>query len=177
MLFHNFGDDFWNSRNPYAARKAPFLLREYGGSVSGPLSRRASFTLDVERHAIDNGAIINASIIDPQTLAIIDPYTQVFRVPQRRVIVTPRVDYQLNAQNTLTVRYSFTRANIADADIGSFNLVSQGYGIGIRSQMLQATETMVIGASAVNETRFQFSRVANTFTPNTTGAAIQRCHR
>jgi hypothetical protein len=173
MLFHNFGDDFWNSRNPYAAKKAPFLLREYGGSVSGPLSRRASFTLDVERHAIDNGAIINGSIIDSQTLAIIDPYTQVFRVPQRRVIVTPRADYQLNAQNTLTVRYSFTRANIADADIGSFNLASQGYGISIRNQMLQATETMVIGASAVNETRFQFSRIANAMTPNTTGAAIQ----
>jgi hypothetical protein len=172
-LFHNFSDDFWNSRNPYAAQKAPFLLREYGGSFSGPLSRRASVTLDVERHAIDNGAIINGSILDSQTLAIIDPFTQVFRVPQRRVIVTPRADYQLNAQNTLTVRYSFTRANIADADIGSFNLVSQGYGIGIRTQTLQATETMVIGASAVNETRFQYFRAANTMTPNTAGPAIQ----
>jgi carboxypeptidase family protein len=172
-LFHNFSDDFWNSRNPYAAQKAPFLLREYGGNVSGPLGKRASFTLDIERAAIDNGAIINGSIVDSQTLAIIDPYTQVFRVPQRRVIVTPRADYQLNAQNTLTVRYSFMRANIADADIGSFNLVSEGYGIGIRSQTLQATETMVIGSSAVNETRFQYFRVANVMTPNTAGAAIQ----
>jgi hypothetical protein len=109
--------------------------------------------LDVERHAIDNGAIINGSIIDSQTLAIIDSYTQVFRVQQRRVIVTPRADYQLNAQNTLTLRCTFIRANIANADIGSFNLVSQGYDIQAKSQMLQATETMVIGASAVNETR------------------------
>jgi hypothetical protein len=35
--YYNFADDFWNSRNPYAARKAPFLLKEYGGSLSGPL--------------------------------------------------------------------------------------------------------------------------------------------
>jgi len=173
--FYNFGDDFWNSRNPYAAEKAPFLLKEYGGNIGGPLSRRASFTLEVERHAIDNGAIINGSTLDLGTLAIINPYTQVFRVPQRRVIVTPRADYQLNAQNSLTVRYTFTRADIADGGIGSFNLVSEGYDIQIRSQMLQATETMVIGASAVNETRFQYFRVANTFTPNTAGAdaAIQ----
>ena len=125
-LFYNFGDDFWNSRNPYAAKKAPFLLKEYGGSIGGPLSKHASFTLDVERTAIDNGAIINGSTLDPQTLAIIDPYTQVFRVPQRRIVVTPRADYQLNSQNTLTVRYIAGWANIADADIGSFNLVSEG---------------------------------------------------
>jgi hypothetical protein len=153
----SFGDDFWNSRNPYAATKAPFLLKEYGGAVSGPLSRHASFTLDVERTTIDNGAIINGSTLDSQTLAIIDPSTQVFRVPQRRLVVTPRADYQLNSHNTLTVRYVAGWANIADADIGSFNLVSQGYDIRTRSGLLQATETMVIGASAVNESGFSIS--------------------
>ena len=34
--FYNFGDDFWNSRNPYAAEKAPFLLGEAGGNLAGP---------------------------------------------------------------------------------------------------------------------------------------------
>jgi hypothetical protein len=103
--FYNFGDDFWNSRNPYAAEKAPFLLGEAGGNLAGPPSKRASFTMDFQRHSIDNGAIINGSTVEPQTFAIVDPYTQVFRVPQRRIIVTPRIDYQLNPKNTLTVRY------------------------------------------------------------------------
>lgn len=98
---------------------------------------------------------------------------QVFRVPQRRIVVTPRADYQLNSQNTLTVRYIAGWANIADADIGSFNLVSQGYDIRTRSGLLQATETMVIGTSAVNETRSQYSHVANGLMPNSTGPAIQ----
>src|SRR5437667_356090 len=44
--FFNIGSDFWNSRNPYAQQKAPFLLREVGGNVSGPMSKRASFFLD-----------------------------------------------------------------------------------------------------------------------------------
>ena len=43
----------WNSRNPYAARKAPFLLKEYGGSLEGPLSKSASFFFIVDRAAID----------------------------------------------------------------------------------------------------------------------------
>src|SRR5208282_930128 len=56
--FFNLGDDVWNSRNPYAEQKAPFLLEEYGGNVSGPLNSRTSFFLDVRRDVVDNGSII-----------------------------------------------------------------------------------------------------------------------
>src|SRR5947209_6392781 len=41
--FYNFGDSFWNSRNPYASQKAPFLLKEYGVNLSGSINRKASF--------------------------------------------------------------------------------------------------------------------------------------
>ena len=49
----------------------------------------------------------------------------------------------------------------------------RGYDIRTRSGLLQATETMVIGTGAVNETRFQYFHVANSMTPNSTGPAIQ----
>ncbi len=67
--FYNFGDDIFNSRNPYAQQKAPFLLQEYGVTLSGPISKRASFFLDVERRAIDNGSVIDAVTLDPATFA------------------------------------------------------------------------------------------------------------
>src|SRR5713101_5748811 len=57
---YNYMGDFWNSRNPYAAQKAPLRLNEFRGNLSGALNRRASFTLDVSREAIDNGSIVNA---------------------------------------------------------------------------------------------------------------------
>src|SRR6266566_7239873 len=98
----NFGNDFWNSRNPYAQQKAPFLLREYRGNLSGPMGKRGSFFLDLRRDAVDNGAIINGTTLDPVTLDIINPFTQVFRIPQRRWSINPRTDYQLSANNTLT---------------------------------------------------------------------------
>src|SRR5436190_15796655 len=44
--FFNVGSDVWNSRNPFAGQKAPFLLRELGGNVSGPIGKRASFLFD-----------------------------------------------------------------------------------------------------------------------------------
>ena len=170
--FYNFGDSFWNSRDPFAQRKAPFVLKEYGGNVSGPFGRRASFFLDVQRHSIDNGDIINAIILDPATLGIIDPFTDVFRTPQRRVIVSPRVDYQLNTNNTLLFRYGFTRADIRDAGIGGLNLVSRGDHVHSLFHTAQITETAVIGTT-INETRFQFFRVDESTIANSNTPALQ----
>jgi hypothetical protein len=154
--FFNFGDDVFNSRNPYAQEKAPFLLKEYGGTLSGSLSKRASFFLDVERREIDNGSVIDAITLTPQTLAIVNPYTDVLLAPQRRVRVSPRVDYQLNQNNTLMFRYGFTRNDVQDQGIGNFNLPSRGYYTLDQDHTVQITETAVLGPSTVNETRFQF---------------------
>src|SRR5438105_7381554 len=162
-VYLNFADQFWNTRNPYAAQKAPFLLKEYGGSVSGAINKRASFFLEVRRDEVDNGSIINAITLDPQTLTIINPFTDVFRTRQRRFGINPRIDYQLNSKNTLTVRYGFTRADIEGAGIGGFNLVSRGTHPENTNHTLQITETAVLGKNIINETRFQFFR---TYGPN-----------
>ena len=37
--YYNFANQFWNSRNPYAAQKAPFMLHEYGGNLTGPINK------------------------------------------------------------------------------------------------------------------------------------------
>jgi hypothetical protein len=162
-VYFNFADQFWNTRNPYAQQKAPFLLKEYGGSMSGAINKRASFFLDVRRDEVDNGSVINAVTLDPQTLVIIDPFTEVFRTRQRRFGTNPRVDYQINPKNTLTIRYGFTTADIQGAGIGGFNLVSRGTHPENKNHTLQVTETAVLGMSTINETRFQFFR---TYGPN-----------
>ena len=158
--YYNFGDDVWNSRNPYAAQKAPFLLKEYGGSLQGPLSRVASFFLTVNRASIDNGAIINGTTLDPNTLSIINPYTQVFRIPQRRIRVSPRVDYQLTPIDTLSIRYAFSDADIEHSGVGGFNLVPTGIHNHGTDHTAQIANTVVLGANALNETRFQSYRAS-----------------
>ena len=156
--YYNFGDSVWNSRNPYAAEKAPFLLKEYGGSLEGPFSKSASFFLTVDRAAIDNGAIINGTTLDPNTLTVINPYTQVFRIPQRRIRVSPRIDYQLTPHDTLSVRYQISDADIQHSGVGGFNLVSTAIHNHGTDQTVQLSNTLVLGANALNETRFQFYR-------------------
>jgi len=171
LTFFNIGDSVWNSRDPYAQAKAPFLLREYGGNVGGPLNRELAYFLDVEGAAIDNGAIINGVIVDP-TLAI-TPFNSVFTVPQRRIIVSPRLDYKLNANHTLSFVYRVEQANIRDSGVGSLNLASLSNHVHFLSHTFQASETAAIGDHVVNEARFQFFRIGSSTLPNTPGYELQ----
>lgn len=172
LAYFNFGDSVWNSRDPYTQRKAPFLLREYGGDVGGPLHRKLAFFLNVDGAAIDNGANIDTVTLNPQTFAI-TPFTDVFTVPQRRIIVTPRLDYQLNPNHTVSFRYRVEDSNITDSGIGSLNLVSLSNRVHYFSNTLQASETASLGTDTVNEARIQFYRIASSTLPNTPGAEIQ----
>jgi hypothetical protein len=156
---YNVGSDVWNSRNPYSSQKAPFLLQEFEGNVGGPINKRSSFTVEYQRNMVDNGSITNAVTLDPRTLAS-GPFFAVLKTPQRFTRLNPRVDYQLNSNNTLMFVYEFRRSDIRDAGIGGFDLSSRGYHTQYTDQTVQVTETAVLGTS-VNETRFQYYRSAN----------------
>jgi len=167
---YNLGTDWWNSRNPYAAVKAPFLLQETENSFSGPLGKRASFTLDVERQAVDNGSVSNGVVLDDNLNPV--PFSSVLKTPQRHWLVGPHVDYRLDDNNTLTMRYLYTRAAIMDAGIGSFDLISRGSDVLTTFHTGQIGETSVHG-TLVNEVRFQFFQRDNGTTANLIAPEIQ----
>jgi len=169
--YYNFQNQALNSRNPYAAQKAPFRLYEYGGNITGPINNRSSFFLDVRRDDIDNGSIVNAIVLDPQTLAVTS-FTDTPVTPQKRFGFNPRIDYQINQKHTLVARYAFTHSDIQDAGIGGFNLRSRGIELVNTSHTLQLTETVVINTTTINETRFQASHYVNETVPNTSDAAL-----
>jgi hypothetical protein len=170
--FFNIGDSVWNSRDPYAQQKAPFLLREYGGNVGGPLNHALSYFFDVEGAAIDNGAIINGFIVNAPDFTI-TPFTSVFTVPQRRIILSPRLDYSLSAENKFAFLYRVEEANIRDAGVGSFNLESLSNHVHFLSHTFQASETASIGQDFLNQARFQFFRIGSSTLPNTPGLETQ----
>ena len=76
-------------------------------------------------------------------------------VPSRRTSFSPRVDYQINQNNTLVARYSYSR-NQRIGGVGGFNLPELQYDIENSEHNFQITETAIINKTIVNETRFQF---------------------
>ena len=154
--YYGTSDGIWNSRNPFLNENPPFRTQLFGGNISGPLGSKASFFLDVDRRTIDDNGIINAQVLDPVTLApsLNQSY---YPTPQRRTTVSPRVDYRLGANHTLSFRYSYLD-NDRLSGVGAFNLPGSGYEQNSTEQLVQVAETSVLSPSVLNETRFQYAR-------------------
>ena len=128
--------------------------------------------MNFDKRAIDNGEVVNASTLTPQTLAIVSPFTEVAVSPLRRLYVGARIDYQLNSKNTLTVNYEPNLNTSRDAGIGNFTLPTQSYRTSLMEHSIKVIETMLIGTSTVNETRFQFRHQNSAQTPDSNDPSI-----
>ena len=153
--FINFNDESLNSRNPFSANRASSQSRFYGGNISGPIQQnKSSFFLDISNRQVDNTGVVNALILD-SALNII-PFNQEFTLPNRRFSISPRLDYQINERNTLVARYSFTRFSFDNQGIGDLSLPTRGSASTNTENEIRLTETMIINAKTINETRFSY---------------------
>lgn len=155
-LHFGFSDSSLNSRNPFSPTRAPFQSKLWGGRLSGPLSKKASFSVDIEGRNVEENAIINATILDTQLLPT--PFRQTVITPQRRFNINNRVDYALNEKNTLVVRYGFSPTMADNRGVGDFSLPTRAFNTNDTDHTVQITETAVLSARSINETRFQFLR-------------------
>lgn len=155
QAFMNFNDESLNSRNPFALNRASSQTRFFGGNISGPVKKgKSSFFLDINNRQVDNGALINATVLDP-TFNII-PFQQELTIPNRRFSISPRFDYAINDKNTLVARYGFSRNTTENQGIGDVSLPSRAYATTNTQHEFRLTETAVINAKTVNETRFSY---------------------
>lgn len=158
--YFNFEDESLNSRNPFSTSKTPFQVRGYGGNIGGPLvAKKASFFVDFERRETDDNELVTVRQLD----ANLNPFNSGFGVvvPKRGMSFGPRFDYQLNPNNTLVARYNYNRNRVENSGVGRFNLPERGYDTFSTSHSLTLTETAVLNASMINETRFQYSKNNN----------------
>ncbi|HEY0048532.1 MAG TPA: TonB-dependent receptor [Pyrinomonadaceae bacterium] len=156
-LEFEFEDESLNSRNPFAPNRAPFQVRTVEGNLGGPIIKnRASFFVDFGREETDDNALVNTLILDPNLN--ITPFQLAVRAPSKDIEFSPRLDIQLNRNNTLVARYFFERTDSENAGLGGFDLLSRGFCESDSEHTLRLTETAVISGSIINEARFQYIR-------------------
>jgi Carboxypeptidase regulatory-like domain/TonB dependent receptor len=149
-------DSAFNSHNPFAGAETGYYTTMYNGSVGGPLGKSASFFFNGERRNINDLAAVNAQVLDENLIPV--PFVESVPNPRHRTNLSPRFDYAINKNNTLTARYQYFRDTENNDGVGQFNLASQGYNDLSEEHTVQIGDTQVIGAKVVNETRFQFLR-------------------
>jgi carboxypeptidase family protein/TonB-dependent receptor-like protein len=155
----NFNDDALNARNPFAPNRPPIQTRQYGGNYGGPIvKRKASFFVDFDKRDVDDQALIVATVLDANNNIV--GFRDTVGIPSRRTSFSPRIDYQINPNNTLVARYNYTKTTRLTG-VGGFSLPSRAYDTSNTENGIQLTETAVINKTIVNETRFQFEHSTN----------------
>ncbi|HEY7334359.1 MAG TPA: carboxypeptidase regulatory-like domain-containing protein [Bryobacteraceae bacterium] len=172
----NFNDSIFNSRNPFSNTARPnYTQRQAQTNFTGPLTKKSSFNMEFDYRKQDMVSLIQAK--DPFQLG--NSFSQIFTPGflgtslysfypdySTRYSVGPRIDYQLTKNITLSGRYTFQHVDSPNSGLGGFGLPPPYSTAELHNSSYQSTaqltETQVIGARAVNESRFQYHHTGNT---------------
>ncbi|MGP8243079.1 MAG: carboxypeptidase regulatory-like domain-containing protein [Bryobacteraceae bacterium] len=154
-------DSIFDSRNPLVNNKPDYSNRQISANLGSAINKKASFFVDFNRRDIENNSIVVAEYFSPTTLTQSNINTAVL-TPSSFTVISPRIDYALSGNNTLTVRMEERFNSQDNAGLGGANLPAPYSELAYNSQgdaqNVMVTETSVLSAKVVNETRLQFTR-------------------
>ena len=163
-----------NAGNPFVPTLPGYYSYMYNGTVSGPMSKWASYFVSVQRRVNQNVnvySIANGPVLDAATnLYSASPGAVSGTVfsPGSHMEVSPRIDMQLGQKNTLTLRYQFFRMNSSNNTSGNTTLPTQATSSTETENSIQADDIQIINDHMVNETRAEYRLGTSSATPVST---------
>lgn len=180
---------FLNTSNPFlgASNTQPDYHRIFFlGSLTGPLTKKSSFSTGGSYRTIQDNSIFAGQIISsPSNPGVLcqpgdatcsqNAYPDALRAtfhPQIRWEVTPRVDFALSDKNTLTARYQFEHGDQQNGGLGSTGLRTVAFNAANHVNLLQISDTQIISSRVINETRLSLQREVSSQSPQSTAPTL-----
>jgi Carboxypeptidase regulatory-like domain/TonB dependent receptor len=160
----------FNALNPFVTEEPGYYSEIFNGNISGPLGKKASFFFTVQQRNIDNESVVAAQVLNPNNEIV--AYNQAVPSPSTVLNISPRFDFQLTPNNTLTVRYQYEHNTQDNGGIGQFSLPTLGFNSNSSEQVVQISDTQVISPTIINETRFQYIRDTSNQIPLSTDPTL-----
>jgi hypothetical protein len=164
-----YSDHIWNARNPYNTQTSGLPAsdtKNLMATLSGPITKKASFFLDFSRRQLREAALVNQQLLDPGTLAILPLESFGIIAPTTNTRISPRINYQLTSKITLDARYTYSRSETDNQGVSGFNGPTTGATNHGTNQQFFLTETQIINTSTINESRFQYFKNNSTSVGN-----------
>jgi hypothetical protein len=160
----------FNSKNPFAEEEPDYNSELYSGNIGGPINKKTSFFLSFDRRNMQDVSVVNAFVLNSDFQQV--PYNTSVLSPRTRTIISPRFDFQITPNNTMTVRYQYWHDTDENYGIGQFALPSQGINSAETENSIQLSDTQLFGTKVVNETRFSWRRDRSKLTPLSTDTTV-----
>lgn len=176
----------FNTGNPFNKDIPDYYSYMLAGSVSGPITKHASYFVSIFRRTTQDASIVTAfrlagevngdfangiynNAADYNTVSFSDSIV----APNARLSVSPRVDFSLGKNNMLTVRYQRWQSSEENNGVGQFSLRDQATNSGDHEDQIQIADTQIFSPRAINETWFEFRRDYSSQTPFSITPQIQ----
>jgi hypothetical protein len=155
-------DKSLNTGDPFTTNIPAYHSYQFSGSLSGTISKRASFSLNVDSRDLQsvNAWVIPDAVLPNSAGVYVDNinYPVTLLSPHIRDNASVRFDWQLG-KTTMTARYGFWYENEkGNLDSGPGTLASASTHESNSDHTVQLSSTTIFNDHFVNESRFQFER-------------------
>jgi len=168
-------DKSLNTGNPFTKTVPSYYSYQFNGTVSGSISKTASFFFSGEQRNTENvnAWLIPDAVLEDGSGAFVNTPNYGVDLLNRRIRdnLSARIDWQLGAKNTFTARYGFWSES-EHGDLGSGSLPSASTHESNTDHTVQLSDAYVINDHMVNETRFQYERQNENHYPDSTDRTV-----
>ncbi|HEY1579549.1 MAG TPA: TonB-dependent receptor [Terracidiphilus sp.] len=169
-------DKSFNTGNPFTANIPEYHSYQFSGSLSGAISRKASFFLSVDSRDQQNVNtwVIPDAVLPDSSGVYVDNFNYAVSLlsPHIRDNASLRFDWQMG-KTTMTARYGFWYENEkGNLDSGPGTLASGSTHESNSDHTVQLSSTTIFNDHFINESRFQFERHDENHYPNSTARTV-----
>jgi len=156
-FYTTFGDDGFNTRNPFMSSRPPTRTSYTSAYLTGPVRKdKATFSLSAFRSQVDDAATVNAETLNANLERT--HFSQSYVRPSRQLSLTGRLDLKLSATSSLNGRVTVERGVIRNLGVGAFSLPDQAFTQRTRQAQAFLGFSGVTSPTSILDVRFQFSQ-------------------
>ncbi len=181
-------DSAFNSTNPFEGAAIPYHTIFFLGSLTGPISHNASFSLGGSHRTIQDNSVVNPTgfyaasagstvLCAPGNLTCtniggLPAGSHAVFVPRTRYDISPRLDLALSDKNTLVTRFQYESNSVQNDGLGTTSLPTVAYNDGSTETTIQISDSQIVSSKVVNETRFEYQRTTGFQNPVSTAPTL-----
>lgn len=157
----SFADSRFNAADPFLGRRVPYQSRSYFFNLSGPFlgSKKANFFVYGGHSESDLSQVINAVVLNANLQPI--EFKQTFAAPSRSESLNLTINHDPNKKHKLYFSYNFGTTRAKGQNVGGFSLASRANDNNSQNHFLQFSDTNLINANVVNQSRLLISYFTN----------------